>query len=172
MPKASKHNVSKLKPASSTQEPQETSLTPFTDMQKYFSELEKSVFGGHFLRPSFWPFHEGGMQLFSEHTPRVDVIDRDNEILVKAELPGVEKNDVDINLSDRNLTIKAQRSKEEKEEKDNYYRREISSSSFSRSVMLPVAVNIEKAKASFKDGILEITLPKSEPTQRRNIEIS
>jgi HSP20 family protein len=171
MSKASKHNVSNIKP-SSQPAAQDTSLSPFTDMQNYFSELEKSMFGSQFLRPGLWPFQDTGMPLFAGRTPRVDVIDRDNEILVKAEIPGVEKKDLDINLSDRNLTIRAQQSKEEKEEKENYYRREISSSRFSRSVMLPVAVDTDKAKASFKDGILEITLPKSEPIQRRNIKIS
>lgn len=171
MTKAKKHNVSRLNPAESARQ-QEKSLSPFTDMQDYFSELEKNMFGGHGLRPMMWPFHEAGMQLFSERTPKVDVIDRDNEILVKAEMPGVDKKDVDISLSDRSLTIKAEQSKEEKEEKDNFYRREISSRRFSRSVMLPVAVDTAKASARFEDGILEITLPKTEPSQRRNIEIS
>ena len=172
MSKSSKHNVAKLKPASRSEKQQEKSLSPFTDMQNYFSELEKSMFGGHLFHPEHWPMRESGMQLFAGRTPKVDVIDRDHEVLVKAEIPGVDKKDIDISLSDRNLTIRAAQSKEEKEEKENYYRREISSSSFSRSIMLPVAVDIEKAKASFQDGILEINLPKSEPTRHHNIKIS
>ena len=171
MTKARKHNVSKLNPAERSQ-PQEKPMSPFADMQNYFSELEKTMLGGHGLRPMIWPFHEAGMQLFSDRAPKVDVIDRDGEILVKAEMPGVDKKDVDISLSDRNLTIRAEQSKEEKEEKENYYRREISSCRFYRSVMLPVAVNMDKASASFIDGILEITLPKTEPSRRHNIEIS
>lgn len=103
--------------------------------------------------------------------PSLDVIDRDNEILVRAEVPGVEKKDLDISLTDNLLTIKGQTSSEKKEEKGDYHRHEISRSSFARSVTLPGAVDSSKADASLKDGILEITLPKMESSRRRSITV-
>ncbi len=103
--------------------------------------------------------------------PGLDVIDRDNEILVRAEVPGIEKKDLDISLTDNLLTVKGQSSSEKKEEKGDYHRHEISHSSFARSVTLPGMVDSTKAAAVMKDGILEITLPKMEPSKRRNIAV-
>lgn len=103
--------------------------------------------------------------------PGLDVIDRDNEILVRAEVPGIEKKDLDISLTDNLLTVKGQSSSEKKEEKGDYHRHEISRSSFARSVTLPGMVDSTKAAAVMKDGILEITLPKMEPSKRRNIAV-
>lgn len=103
--------------------------------------------------------------------PNLDVIDRDNEILVRAEVPGIEKKDLDISLTDNLLTIKGQSSSEHKEEKGDYHRHEISSSSFARSVTLPGTVDSSKAAAVMKDGILEIVLPKMESSKRRNIAV-
>jgi HSP20 family protein len=103
--------------------------------------------------------------------PSLDVIDRDNEVFVRAELPGIDKKDLNISLTDNLLTIKGQSSSEKKEEKGDYYRHEISSSSFARSVTIPAIVDSSKTVANLKDGILEITLPKVEASKRRNIAI-
>jgi HSP20 family protein len=172
MTKASKQKVSKLNPVTRPAATEEKHLSPFSDMERYFDELEKNMFGGHFLHPLMWPRGESDMLPFSGRSPRVDVIDHDRDIMVKAELPGVDKKDVNLSLTDHTLTIRAETSKEEKQEEENYYRREISRGSFSRSVMLPETVDIDKASASFKDGILEIVLPKIEPAKRRSIEVS
>lgn len=172
MSKTSKQKVSNIKPSSQLDVQPQQAMSPWSDMERYFSELENSIFGGRALRPFSWPFGDTGLMPSGFISPKVDVIDGDKDIRVRAEIPGIDKKDVDINVSDRVLTIKAEHSTEEKEEKENYYRREISKGSFSRSVMLPEAVDIEKADAQFKDGILEITLPKAAPTQRRNIKVS
>jgi HSP20 family protein len=103
--------------------------------------------------------------------PSLDVVDRDNEILVRAEIPGIDKKDLDISLTDNLLTIKGQSSSEKKEEKGDYHRQEISRSSFSRSVMLPGAVDASKASSTLKDGVLELTLPKMETSKRRSIKV-
>jgi HSP20 family protein len=103
--------------------------------------------------------------------PKVDVIDRDDDVLVRAELPGVEKKDLEISTSDTSVTIKATTAREEKEEKGDYYRCEISRGMLSRTVALPAQVHSDKAKASLKDGVLELTLPKVEKSKRRKIEI-
>lgn len=103
--------------------------------------------------------------------PRVDVIDRDDEIVVKAELPGVKKEDIDVSMTDHTLTIKGSSRSEEKEEKGEYYRCEISRGEFARTIGLPENVDSAKTKASFKDGVLELVMPKLEKSQRRTITV-
>jgi HSP20 family protein len=102
--------------------------------------------------------------------PKVDVIDHDNEIEVHAALPGVKKEDLDLSINNQTLTIHTT-SKEEKKEEGKYYRREISWGEYQRSLSLPDNVDAENAKASFKDGILTVTLPKTEKSKRKTIEI-
>lgn len=112
-----------------------------------------------------------GLPTLDTKIPRVDVVERDNEFLVRAELPGVEKDKVDISLTDDSVTIKAETKTEHKEEKGNYYRCEITQGSYARTVALPAVINTEQAKASFKDGLLELTLPKIEKAKRRSIKV-
>ena len=108
---------------------------------------------------------------FEGKVPHVDVIDRDEEIVVRAEVPGVEKKDLDVSLTENTVTIKGEARREEKAEKGDYYRCEISRGAFARTVMLPSEVDADKAKASFKDGVLELTLPKIEKSKRRSIRL-
>ncbi|MBI3775284.1 MAG: Hsp20/alpha crystallin family protein [Gammaproteobacteria bacterium] len=140
-----------------------------------FTEIER-IFEGFFprgrSRPSRWDLlNWPGTAELAAKSPRVDVIERDAEVLVRAELPGVEKDKLDISLTDDTVTIKATTGHEEKEEKGDYYRCEISRGEFVRTLTLPAAVNTDKAKASFKNGILELTLPKMEQAKRRNIKV-
>jgi HSP20 family protein len=118
-----------------------------------------------------WPSWPEGTAPFEGKTPKVDVIDRDKEVIVKAELPGVDKKDVDVSVTRNTVTIKGTTSHEEKEEKGDYYRCEMSRGSYSRTVMLPADVAEDKASAKFRDGVLELTLPKLEETKRRTIEV-
>jgi len=103
--------------------------------------------------------------------PRVDIVDRDDELVVKAESPGVDKKDLDISVTDNAVTIKGSTSHEEKEEKGDYYRCEISSGAYSRTLVLPSEVEADKAKANFKDGVLELTLPKLKKAKRHTIKV-
>lgn len=103
--------------------------------------------------------------------PRIDVIDRANEFLVKAELPGVEKNDLEIALTERMVTIKGHTMREEKEEKGEFFRHETYRGEFARSVILPAEVEGTKATATFRDGVLELTLPKAETAKRHLVKI-
>jgi HSP20 family protein len=103
--------------------------------------------------------------------PKVDIIENDNEVKIQAALPGVKKEDLDVTLTNQTVTIKSSTKREEKEESGEYYRREISRGEFQRTISLPAQVDSDKARASFKDGILEIVLPKLEKTQRKSIEI-
>ncbi len=103
--------------------------------------------------------------------PKVDILDRDSDIVVRAEVPGVDKKDLDVSVGDNTVTIKGSTRREEKEEKGDFYRHEISTGAFSRSVALPSGVDGSKAKASFRDGMLELTLPKMEKTTRHSIRL-
>ena len=109
---------------------------------------------------------EGG-----EWSPLVDVIDKKDSILVKAELPGIDKKDVKISLSENILTIRGERKEEKEIKKEDYYCCERAFGTYSRTIALPVEVDKTKAKATFKNGILEITLPKIEETKTKEIEI-
>lgn len=159
--KESKQEVKKVEPA--------RALNPFEEMDKFF----ESHFPSGWMRPFDWPRMPWGELAapFEGKTPNVDVIDRENEVVVKAELPGVAKDDLDISVSKNTVTIKGSTSHEEKEEKGDYYRCEISRGSYSRTLPLPAEVDDEKAKANFKDGVLELTLPKVEKAKKRTIKV-
>lgn len=101
----------------------------------------------------------------------MDVSENDNEVTVKAVLPGVKPEDVDITVTEGVLTIRGESRQEEKEEKENYYRREIRYGAFARSVPLPTRVKHEEAEAEFADGILTVRLPKAEETRPKSIKV-
>ena len=128
-----------------------------------FDRLFDDFFGRRWMRPF------GELAAFE---PNVDIIDRDDEVLVRAELPGFKKDDVEVSVSGNTLTLTGQRSMEEKEEKGTYYRAEIVRGSFMRTIALPAEVDDASARASMKDGLLELTLPKLESSKRRTIAIS
>lgn len=143
-------------------------FNPFTDFDRLFDEfLPRSFFRPLRSELANWP----NVSQLEAKLPRVDVVDRDGEIAVRAELPGVDKKDLDITVAENTVTIKGSTSTEEKEEKGDYYRCEISRGSFARTVALPAAVNAEAAKAKFTNGILELTLPKVERAARRTIRV-
>ena len=95
------------------------------------------------------------------YSPRVDVTETDKEIVVSAELPGLDSKDIDISLSQDVLTISGQKRQEKEEKGKNYYRAERSYGSFRRSIPLPSEVEADKVDAAFERGVLTVTLPKS-----------
>lgn len=133
-----------------------------------------SLFHRGWMRPfrETWPDLARFEEVFGLGTPRVDVLDREEEILVRAEVPGVEKKDLQVELSGQLLTIHGERRREEKEEKGEYFRSEMTHGVFSRTIRLPEEVALDKAAAEFKDGILEVHLPKTHRTERRRIEVA
>ena len=137
---------------------------PFGDVDRMFDDF----FGRGWLRPFGW---ERPLAAMAEFAPSVDVIDREDEVLVRAEVPGFKKEDIEISVSGTMLTIKGDTKTEEKEEKGDYYRCEITRGAFSRTLALPAEVDESKAKAAMKDGMLELTLPKLEKSKRRRITI-
>jgi len=108
---------------------------------------------------------------FKGRTPHVNVVDRDNEVYIKAELPGIDKDDIDISVTGNSVTIKAETREEEKEEKGDYHHYEISQGSFSRTLSLPSEVDTDKAKARFKHGVLKLTIPKVNKSMTTSVKI-
>ncbi len=114
---------------------------------------------------NFWESRSTGIEL----NPQVDIAETDSDIIVKAEIPGVDPKDIDISFLDGTLTIKGEK-KEEKEEKDkSYHHVERSYGSFKRTIDLPAHVNIDGVEAKNHQGVLEITLPKMEKAKTKKV---
>ena len=103
--------------------------------------------------------------------PVVDVYDNDDNIVIKAELPGIDKKDINIDVKDGVLTLKGERSYDNEVKKDKYYRRERSFGKFVRTFQLPADVDPEKIIADYKDGILKIDIPKPEEQKPKQIAV-
>lgn len=104
--------------------------------------------------------------------PAVDVFERDDKFVVKAELPGMKEEDVDVSVIGDTLTIKGEKKTETEVKEEDYYRSERSYGSFYRSIPLPSTVDANKIEASFEDGVLEVTLPKSAEVKPKKIAVS
>jgi HSP20 family protein len=148
-------------------------LSPFEDMDRYFEDMFRDFFKTRWLSPfrEQWPGLGELLPAFEGRMPKVDLIDRDTEVVIRAELPGVKKEDLDVSMSGNTVTLRASTKQEQKEEKGSFYRRELSQGQFQRTMTLPVAVKGEEAKASFKDGILELSFPKVEAAKRKTIKV-
>ena len=163
--------VAKIKPETkevSKVEPTRA-LSPFEEIDRYF----ESLFPRGWLRSNRWewPTLSEAAAPFGGKLPKVDIVDREKEILVRAEVPGVDKDNLDISITENTVTLKGTAHHEEKEEKGEYYRCETTHGSFARTITLPAEVDSEHAKASYKDGVLELTVPKIKKSQRRTIKI-
>ncbi len=104
--------------------------------------------------------------------PAVDIYETDHDVVLKAELPGVDPKDVEIRVEDGTLYFKGQRKFENEVKEENYHRVERSYGSFTRSFALPSSVNSDKAKAEYKDGVLTLTMPKREEAKPKTIQIN
>ena len=103
--------------------------------------------------------------------PTVDIYDTDDALILKVELPGVDKEKVTVDVKDNLLTLKGERAIDKEIKEENYYRRERSFGSFYRSFTLPTTVNPEDIKATYKDGILTVEVPKAEEKKPKQITI-
>jgi len=107
-----------------------------------------------------------------ERSFRLDVMDHDKELVIRGELPGVEKDDIEVVIMGDRLIIQAEREFEGEDDEDAYYRHEVSYGKLMRTIALPVAVDAENIHAELKDGILEVTLPKLEVAERHTIKVA
>jgi HSP20 family protein len=104
--------------------------------------------------------------------PFVDIYETENELVIKADLPDVNENDIDVRVENNMLTIRGERKFDQKVKEDNYLRIERSYGSFSRSFALPNTVNTEAIKAEYKNGTLNIELPKRAETKPRQVKVN
>lgn len=128
------------------------------DLDRWFDDLRRH-FGApmHLGDRRWWPFAGATADLGA-----LDVYDKDGSIVVKVDLPGIDKQDVDVTLSDHRLTVRAHKKHEENVEQEHFYRSERSFGTITRTVELPAAVDAERVEASFKNGVLEIRLPRAD----------
>jgi HSP20 family protein len=152
------------------------SRNPFAEMEKRFRELEKrfeDIFPYDWGMPTRWEMPEWSrLSKMEIKVPKVDIVDRDDDILVRADVPGVKKENLDVSLTDNTITIKGSTSEEKKEEKGDYYRSETMKGSFSRTMSLPSDVDGNKASTSFKDGVLEVVVPKVDKARRIKVNVT
>ncbi len=113
----------------------------------------------------------GGEETIGAWSPLCDIYEDGDDIVVKAELPGLDRNDIDVQVENNILTIRGERKREKEVKSDNLYRTERSYGAFSRSFTLPVTVDTERIKAEYKDGVLHVTLPKLEEAKPRRIKV-
>jgi HSP20 family protein len=145
-----------------------TNLTrwdPFREVGDLRETMDR-LFDRGFSRPWRLITWDTGEGLFP-----VDLYETDNEVVVKASLPGVKAEDVDISVTGDTLTIKGEFKEEHEEKKPNYHRQEHRYGSFHRVLTLPVRVDADKADATFEDGVLKLTLPKSQEVRPKTIEV-
>jgi len=121
-------------------------------MKKFFEDFDSPFFGD-------WGWKSFNSNVF---TPRVDVTEDNDNLYVTAEVPGVDKNDVKVSVVEDVLTVSGEKKTEQRDEKKNYYRIERNYGSFSRSFTLPAEISVDKIAAEYKDGVLHVTLPKTE----------
>lgn len=131
----------------------------------------RDAFNRLFGHPFFRRFGEPMQWQKGGWFPPVDVYEKKDAIVVKAELPGVEKKDIKISLGEKTLTIKGETKREREVRKEDFFTRERVSGEFLRTIPLPVAVKKEGIKANYKDGVLEIILPKVEGDKHGETEI-
>ena len=143
-------------------------LSTFEEMERRVEDLFRMPFS--FMEPSRWPRKR--MSEMEGVSPRVDVFEEGDNFVVKAEIPGMKKEDIEVSLTDDRVTISGEKRQEEKVEKKNYYRLERSYGSFTRSFRLPKEVQTDKAKATFKDGVLEVKVPKTEEAKKKEKKIA
>jgi HSP20 family protein len=104
--------------------------------------------------------------------PAIDVSEDKDNIVVKADLPGLTKDDIEITLQDNVLTVRGEKKQESETKGKNFYRRERAHGAFHRSFELPASVNASNVAATFKDGVLRITLPKAEQAKPKQIQVN
>lgn len=145
-----------------------TAWHPVNDITNEFTTVQRE------MDRMFDRFLRGGVvddEAVCSWLPPVDIVEKENEFLVHVELPGVDKNDVKINIADSVLTIKGEKKSVTESKEKNYCRSERHYGSFQRSFSLPTSVKADKIEASYNNGILEISLPKVEEAKPKEIEV-
>jgi len=132
-------------------------LDPFRDLLNLHQRLTSPVMGAS--------------DAYGSWVPPVDIFEKGDDLVIRAEIPGVEKNDIDIRVEENRLVIQGERTREKEFDEDSAYRLERSFGGFTRSFQLPKTVDAERISAACRHGVLEIKLPKAEAAKPRKIAI-
>ncbi len=135
--------------------PRRSYLSPWSNFDRIFNHM----------------IHSNDFHTNTNWTPAVDINEDDTSYNMQVDLPGIDKNDIHVNLKDNVLTISGERSFEKKEEKDTYYRSERDFGKFNRCFRLPEEIIEENISASFKNGVLSVSVPKAEEIPAKELEI-
>jgi len=134
------------------------------ELERFFDEVFRRPFS-HVSFPRF------GFATAEEIVPSMDIFEAGGDVVVKAELPGMKKEDIEVTVTDSSITISGEKKKEDEVKKKNYYKYERSYGSFCRTFSLPTTVKTDKVKSTFKDGILEIRMPKTEEAKSKEVKV-
>jgi HSP20 family protein len=142
--------------------PRFMSRGPFRDLARLEREMEDA-----FSWLPAWPWGERERGW----APAVDMVDHKEEIVLRADLPGLEEKNIEVTVQDGSLTIRGERKEETEEKKEDYYYSERRYGLFARTLPLPAGVEADKVKATFRNGVLEVHLPKAKEAKGRKIEV-
>lgn len=144
-----------------------TALSPFEEFERRFEEFFRRPFS--LMESPWWTRWPA---LSSEVSPVVDIYEEGGDIVIKAEIPGMKKEEIHVDINEKAVTLSGEKKKEEKVERKDYVRLERSYGSFARTFALPAEVQTDKARAKFKDGVLEIRAPKTPEAASRSRKIT
>ncbi len=133
-------------------------LTLQEEFNRFFEDQLAKRIGGEELASTSW-------------VPPVDIYEDENNIVVKADLPGMDQKDIEVKVENNTLIIKGEKKFEDEEKKENYHRIERFYGAFQRAFTLPDTVDVEKIKANYKNGVLEITVPKKPEKKPKQIKV-
>jgi HSP20 family protein len=140
-------------------------------LHQQINELFDEFFEGFGSHAGPWPSLRGLDRDWSSFIPRFEVSETDDEVRVKAEIPGMEEKDIEVVLDENVLTIRGEKKDEREQKRRNYVTSELSYGQFHRSIQLPAGIDRDNAKAKFKRGVLTLTLPKTEQARERRKRI-
>jgi HSP20 family protein len=140
-----------------------------SDVERMFEDWFDDFWARPFSR--LWRPGFARLRPISLEAPALDVYEQKDDLIVKAEIPGLTKDEIDISLEGNSLTINGEKKKEEEIKEEDYYRCERTYGAFSRTIELPAAVQTDKVNASFKNGVLEIRLPKTEEAKKSVVKV-
>ena len=138
---------------------------PMRDLEEFERRFE-DIFGSSW--PTLWP----GLREGKGWMPSIDVYEKDNKVILKAELPGMKEEDIDVSVDGDMLNIKGEKNTESEVKEENYYQRESSYGSFFRSIPIPSSIDASKISADYEDGVLQVTMPKIDGVKPKKVPVS
>ncbi len=135
---------------------------PFHELAAITNRLNRTLEG---------PYASTTEEAFGSWAPPVDIFEKQDQLIIRAEIPGVKKEDMDVRIENGVLTLHGERKQETEAKEANSYRMERVYGSFTRSFSLPTTVDASKISATYKDGVLEVSVPKAETAKPKKVEI-